>query len=84
MAREHYYLQYSLYTLAVHRYLSRRLPDYDYERHFGGVFYLFLRGMDPLSGPEYGVFHDRPERSLVTALDALAGAAADSRVCAGT
>jgi len=45
--------------------------DYDYERHFGGVFYLFLRGMDPTRGPECGVFHDRPAPALVAALDAL-------------
>ena len=51
-----YLLQYLIYTVALHRYLRLRLPDYDYERHFGGVFYLFLRGMDPASGPDCGVF----------------------------
>lgn len=31
---------------ALHRYLRHRIADYDYERHFGGVIYLFLRGVD--------------------------------------
>jgi exodeoxyribonuclease V beta subunit len=73
MAREAYVLQYLIYTVALHRYLGLRAPDYDYERHFGGVFYLFLRGMDPARGAECGVFHDRPAAPLVTALDTLMG-----------
>ncbi|MBS1225984.1 MAG: exodeoxyribonuclease subunit beta, partial [Proteobacteria bacterium] len=71
MARESYLLQYLIYTVALHRYLRLRVPDYDYERHFGGVFYLFLRGMDPALGPACGVFHDRPAPALVAALDEL-------------
>ncbi len=44
---EHRYdLQYQLYTLALHRYLRHRMADYGYEPHFGGVIYLFLRGVD--------------------------------------
>jgi exodeoxyribonuclease V beta subunit len=65
-----YDLQYLLYTLALHRYLRRRLSDYDYERHVGGVYYLFLRGMRPQTGPNYGVFFDRPAIDLIEALDA--------------
>ncbi len=68
MVREMYYLQYLLYTLAVHRYLQLRLPGYDYDTHCGGVFYLFVRGMDP-AFPTCGIFHDRPTRHLVEALD---------------
>jgi exodeoxyribonuclease V beta subunit len=64
-----YDLQYLLYTLALHRYLRRRLPDYDYERHFGGVYYLFLRGMRPETGPTCGVFFDRPAVDVIESLD---------------
>ncbi len=71
MAREAYVLQYLIYTVALHRYLRLRLLDYDYERHFGGVFYLFLRGMSPERGGDCGVFRDRPAPALVEALDAL-------------
>jgi exodeoxyribonuclease V beta subunit len=64
-----YDLQYLLYTLALHRYLRRRLPAYEYEHHFGGVYYLFLRGMRPETGPRCGVYFDRPALDLVEELD---------------
>ena len=72
MSGAHYYLQYHLYVLALHRYLAWRLPDYDYDRHFGGVLYLFVRGMTPDGEPGRGVFLDRPPRARVEALAALA------------
>ena len=46
-----YFLQYHLYAVALHRYLSVRVPGYDYGRHFGGIYYLFLRGIEPAAGP---------------------------------
>lgn len=70
MVSHHYPLQYHLYTLALHRYLEARLPGYDYDRSFGGVRYLFLRGMSP-EDPGGGVFADRPSRAMVEALSAL-------------
>ena len=42
-----YTLQSLIYLVALHRYLAVRLPGYDYEHHFGGAFYLFVRGIDP-------------------------------------
>jgi exodeoxyribonuclease V beta subunit len=69
MAREAYYLQSLIYLVALHRYLGHRLPAYRYERNMGGVYYLFLRGMDPRTGPEAGVYHDRPDETLILALD---------------
>ncbi|RKR02422.1 DNA helicase/exodeoxyribonuclease V beta subunit [Kushneria sinocarnis] len=66
---EHRYdLQYVLYTLALHRLLRTRLADYDYERHCGGVFYAFLRGMNG-EGDGRGVLHRRPSRTLIEMLD---------------
>ena len=44
MESHHYPLQAHLYAIALHRYLASRLADYDYERHFGGMTYLFVRG----------------------------------------
>ncbi len=64
-----YILQYCLYTLAFNRYLQLRDPGYRYERHFGGVFYIFIRGIDPAEGPVYGIYHDRPDAGLIAALD---------------
>ncbi|MEN8213170.1 MAG: exodeoxyribonuclease V subunit beta [Pseudomonadota bacterium] len=69
---EHRYdLQYLIYTVALHRYLQQRLSGYDYETHFGGVYYLFLRGMDPHHGAERGIYYDRPESALIDRLDGL-------------
>jgi exodeoxyribonuclease V beta subunit len=69
MAREAYYLQYLIYCVALHRYLAARVPGYDYETHFGGVRYLFLRGMRPEMGIACGIYADRPARGLIDALD---------------
>ncbi len=63
-----YDLQFAVYTLALHRLLSSRLPDYDYQTHVGGAVYLYLRGCGSESG---GVFHHRPEPELIEALDGL-------------
>lgn len=70
MIDHRYDLQYQLYSLALHRYLKHRLADYDYDHHFGGVFYLFLRGLDG-SSPDNGVFHTRPTQEFVSQLDSL-------------
>jgi exodeoxyribonuclease V beta subunit len=64
-----YTLQYTLYTLALNRYLKLRAQGYDYDRNFGGVFYVFLRGVDPQKGPEFGVYRDKPRRDLIEALN---------------
>jgi exodeoxyribonuclease V beta subunit len=72
MSHHDYFLQYHLYTLAVHRWLGRRMRGYDYDRHFGGVLYLFARGMSPDYPAQTGIFHDRPSRQLVEALSEAA------------
>jgi exodeoxyribonuclease V beta subunit len=68
MAHADYYLQYHLYVVAVDRWLRRRMRGYDYETSFGGVLYLFARGMSPLHPPRRGVFFDRPTSAMVRAL----------------
>src|SRR6185436_15735910 len=40
METPHYFLQYQLYAVALHRHLGARLRGYDPARHFGGVYYL--------------------------------------------
>lgn len=64
MGESFYYLQYHLYTLAIDRHLASTLPDYSYDRDFGGVLYLFLRGID-WENPKSGVFYDRPSQELI-------------------
>ena len=70
MSEKLYPLQYHLYAVALHQYLALRLPGYDYEKNFGGVFYLFVRGIDP-SRPELGVYRDRPASKLIEQLSGL-------------
>jgi exodeoxyribonuclease V beta subunit len=68
MVRQTYLLQYYLYVVALDRYLAVRHPGYRYEDHFGGVYYIFLRGLDPDTGLHYGVFRDRPPKPLIESL----------------
>jgi len=64
---EDYLLQYHLYLIALHRFLAAHLVDYDYDRHCGGVYYLYLRGING-NDAATGVFYDRPSRFLVETL----------------
>jgi exodeoxyribonuclease V beta subunit len=68
MTGHRYDLQSVLYTLALHRLLKARVPDYDYDRDVGGAVYLFLRGVDA-SGT--GVYADKPPKTLIEKLDRL-------------
>ena len=62
-----------LYVVALHRWLRvRRGGDYDYDRDFGGVRYLFCRGLERAE-PARGVIAPRFEQALVEAVDALLG-----------
>lgn len=64
-----YYLQYLLYTVAMHRYLKHRWSGYEYDTHFGGVEYLFLRGMTGEEGS--GIWFEKPNKELIERLDQL-------------
>ncbi len=67
MCDHNYGLQYWIYTLVLHRFLANTLPGYSYQESFGGVFYLFARGMRP-DCPGNGVFFDRPQLAVLDAL----------------
>lgn len=68
MVSHDYPLQYLIYSLALHRYLRLRLPDYDPELHLGGAYYLFIRGMQA-EWAQAGVFYDKPSVVVLDALD---------------
>ncbi|MGH8151510.1 MAG: UvrD-helicase domain-containing protein [Rhodanobacteraceae bacterium] len=70
IAAHDYDLQWLVYTLALHRWLRQQLPDYDYDRHIGETYYLFVRGM----AKGAGIHADRPSRKLIEDMDALFGA----------
>jgi len=75
MAGHSYHLQHLLYALALDRYLRHRLGGYVQAQHFGGVFYLFVRGVRPdwrnADGSPAGVFRHRPTAATLARLDAL-------------
>ena len=70
IAHSHYYLQYLLYSIALHRYLKQRLKKYQYKTHFGGIYYLFIRGMSK-ENQGTGIFYDLPPIELIENLDQL-------------
>jgi exodeoxyribonuclease V beta subunit len=70
--KNYYDLQYLIYSLALHRYLKQTLVDYDVNQHFGGVYYLYLRGMT--TEPEHkgaGVYYRKITEQEINNLDAL-------------
>jgi exodeoxyribonuclease V beta subunit len=72
MFNERYDLQYHLYALALHRFLMLKLGEsYDYQTHFGGVFYIFLRGVKPEDNGRYGIFRDTPSPVFIADLSRI-------------
>ncbi|MDO6428475.1 exodeoxyribonuclease V subunit beta [Thalassotalea sp. 1_MG-2023] len=68
--RHHYDLQYLIYAVALHRYLKQQLPNYHPDQHFGGILYLYLRGIHP-DQANSGVFYTPISSLLLTQLDSL-------------
>ncbi len=67
--------------MALHRHLGRSLPGYDFDRHFGGALYLFVRGVRPgwqVDGRPAGVYYHRCPRATLEALDALLAGTVDA------
>jgi len=63
MEQAGYTLQYKLYTVAVLRWLHQAGSGrFDPEAHFGGVFYLYLRGMG--TGETNGIYYVPPQELL--------------------
>jgi len=68
MSEHNYYLQYLLYCVALRRHLSWKRPEARFADCFGGVFYIYARGISP--GSETGIYYDLPSPELIAALDA--------------
>ena len=77
MNKHGYVLQAVLYSLALHRLLKQRLPDYSPSKHLGGVLYVFLRGFreqwrgEMPSHVTPGLWSYQPTEALLTDLDLL-------------
>ncbi len=68
MAQDYYFLQYCLYTVALDQHLRNTMADYSYNSVFGGVIYVFLRGVALENGSSGGFFHIRPHPGLISDL----------------
>ncbi|BHH82797.1 exodeoxyribonuclease V subunit beta [Desulforhopalus sp. 52FAK] len=70
MKSHNYGLQYWIYSLVLHHHLMNLMDDYDFNDHFGGVMYLFVRGMSPdITGS--GVYSTVPDYGTLLRLSAL-------------
>jgi len=72
MATHSYFLQYLIYCAALHRYLGQCIENYDYNTHFGGALYIFLRGVDQTDDKQSqnGIFYTKPKKQLIENLAA--------------
>lgn len=67
MSEHNYFLQYLLYCIALKRFIRWRYPNSNFMEHFGGVFYIYARGITP--GKETGIYYDLPSEELLDAID---------------
>ena len=72
MASHGYFFQYLLYSAVLQRYL-KDLPgfEYDWKHHFGGIRYVFLRGVGV--GRKAAIFDDRPSEQLLDEIGTALG-----------
>lgn len=67
-----YDLQYLIYSWALDRFLSHRLGEnYERSQHFGGVYYLFLRGMSPRFPLGTGIYQTPLSAATWQGLDSI-------------
>ena len=69
MDENNYHLQYLVYAVAAKKYLQARIPNFDFDKQFGGIIYLFLRGAR--SGNNTGVFTIKPNSGLLKRLEQI-------------
>ena len=75
MAAQGYHLQHLLYSVALDRMLAQRIAGYQRARHYGGIAYLFVRGLRPgwvqPDGTPAGLYFHRPSDEALDRLSAL-------------
>ena len=64
--KKRYDLQYQIYSIAIHQYLKNIIKNYNYKTHFGGILYMFLRGIK--NKKNNGIFYILPDYSLIEKL----------------
>ena len=74
MYESYYYLQSAIYLYSLHKYLTKRLPDYDFETHIGGAFYIYVRGVKN-DFADTGIYNIKPELKTLKLLENIFEAA---------
>ena len=64
-----YHLQYMIYTIALKKYLDKKLPDFIYPEHFGGVIYAYVRGMR--KNAKTGIYFDKPAEKTIAGFEEM-------------
>lgn len=68
--KNRYDVQYQIYAIALHKYLKNKVKNYNYNTHFGGIFYIFLRGINK-KNQDNGIFYTLPNYLLIKKLSIL-------------
>jgi len=68
MTASNYHLQYMIYSVALKRWLEKKIASFDFNKHFGGIIYVFLRGVR--EGQETGIYTKRQDKKTIEELDA--------------
>ncbi len=71
MIDHRYDIQYQIYSLALHNHLSLNIKNYSYKKNFGGIYYIFLRGLflDNYNMSYTGLFFIKPKLNLINKLN---------------
>ncbi|XBC39630.1 MAG: exodeoxyribonuclease V subunit beta [Buchnera aphidicola (Chaetogeoica yunlongensis)] len=64
----HYDFQYQLYSLALNRYLTQKVKNYNFSKHFGGIYILFLRAINE-NKSKNGIFYTLPNINIIKQLE---------------
>ena len=67
MIGSNYHLQHMIYTVALKRWLEKKIANFDFDTHFGGVIYVFLRGAR--ENGETGIYYKCPGRADIEKID---------------
>ncbi|WP_343189364.1 exodeoxyribonuclease V subunit beta [Buchnera aphidicola] len=65
-----YDLQYKIYSIALHKYLKKKKKKYKFKKHFGGIYYIFLRGINK-NKKNNGIFYLLPKYKLIKKLNKI-------------
>jgi exodeoxyribonuclease V beta subunit len=69
MQESNYHLQYLIYTVATKLYFQNCMPNFNYDKHFGGIIYVYVRGCRKEGNA--GIYFNKPEKKMIEELEGL-------------